>query len=180
MPVKANTIEDLADCYTFVVDPDGTCILHPRVPETEGQKPWDWCIEEDRAKCREAFVQACMFRKPQDGFEMRVMHEGRVLRLRLRLYPLDSEGARTGQVLCLFQRVFEGELTKRERHVLALVAGGADTSQVAEVLGITASTARDHVARIKKKLSIHHPEGFRLAAHHFGLAGTATGLDGGD
>ncbi|MEM8865411.1 MAG: LuxR C-terminal-related transcriptional regulator [Planctomycetota bacterium] len=172
MSVDSRTIEGLADCYTFVVDPDGTCILHPRVPDLVGTKPWDWCIEADKPKCRDAFVQACMFREEQSNLEVRVNFEDRVIRLSLRLFPLESgNGANSGQVLCLFHRIFEGELTKRERHVLALVAGGADSEQVAKVLGITASTARDHISRIKKKLSIHHPEGFRLAAHHFGLAG---------
>ncbi|MEM9185285.1 MAG: helix-turn-helix transcriptional regulator [Planctomycetota bacterium] len=179
MAVRSDTIEGLADCYTFVVDPDGKCVLHPRVPHLVGTRPWDWCIDADQEKCRTAFVQACMFREPQDGVEIRVMFEGRVIRLALRLYPLESEGSKSGQVLCLFHRVFEGELTKRERHVLALVAGGADASQVADVLGITASTARDHISRIKRKLSIHHPEGFRLAAHHFGLAGRVGGADAG-
>lgn len=163
--IDKRTIDQMADCYTFVVDPDGTCVLYPRLPELVGTRPWDWCILEDEPRCREAFVQACMFRKPQKGVELRVRYEGRVFRLSFRLYPLE-----TGQVLCLFHRIFDGDLTARQRHVLALVGGGADAGQVASALSISESTARDHIASIKRKLNIQHPEGFRLAAHHFGVA----------
>ena len=106
-----------------------------------------------------------MFRKEGLACEVRIIFEGRTVRLSFRLFPLDN-----GQVLCLFHRIFEGSLTQRERHVLVLVAGGAGAVQVAEVLGITASTARDHIAHIKRKLDIRNAEGFRLAALQFGLS----------
>lgn len=156
----------------MVVDADGTCVLNPRMPQLVGTRPWEWCVLEDQPRCREAFVQACMFRKDQPSFGVEVNHEGRVIRISMRLFPLE-----TGQVLCLFHRLFEGELTDRERHVLALVAGGASAPEVAQVLRITASTARDHIASIKRKLSIRHAEGFRLAAHHFGLSGRSGDRD---
>lgn len=177
MMLNQDTIKNLSDSYTFVVDSDGTCVLHPRRPDLVGSRPWEWCVEEDQAACRETFVQACMFRKEQHDVRLRMLFQGRSLKLSLTLYPLESSAGKTGQVLCLFRVIFEGDLTQRERHVLALLAGGADAPQVAEVLDITASTARDHIANIKRKLNIHHPEGFRLAAHHFDISGAAKAVE---
>ncbi len=164
MSIDSAAFKSLADCYAFVVSTDGTCVLNPLVPSLVGTRPWDWCVPDDAAACREAFVEACMFRKEELTIESRVKFEGRVVRLSFRLFPLE-----TGQVLCLFSRIFDGELSLRERHVLALLAGGAKPKQIATALGISQSTARDHIAAIKRKLSIKHTEGFRLAAHYFGL-----------
>jgi hypothetical protein len=171
MPFDKPTIENLAGHFSFVVDPDGTCVMSPRVPSLIGTRPWDWCVEEDKAACREAFIEACMFRQEEVSIKSRVRFEGRVIRLGFHLFPLA-----TGQVLCLFNRIFEGELSLRERHVLALMAGGAKAPQIAKVLRITQSTARDHIANIKRKLSIKHPEGIRLAAHYFDLSGGNPGM----
>lgn len=169
MPIDANNPEVFADTYAVVVDSEGTVILHPRYPDLVGTKPWEWAIEADRARCREYFVQACMFRHEQGPFEVSIRQDDDTYPIRFNLFPLDQ-----GQVLVLYTRVFTGTLTARERHVLVLVAGGASPAQIAEALGITSSTARDHIASLKKKLHIHHAEGFRMAAHHFGL-----GKDGG-
>lgn len=169
--IDDRVIDDLADSFSFVVDPDGTCVLYPRLPQLIGTQPWTWCAEEDQALCKQSFVDACMFRKEGIAFEARVLFEGRYLRLSFRLFPLD-----TGQVLCMFRRIFEGELSIRERHVLALLAGGASSPQIATALGITPSTARDHVANIKRKLNIRRREGFRLAAHFYGLHNGDSGV----
>ncbi|MEO0529554.1 MAG: helix-turn-helix transcriptional regulator [Planctomycetota bacterium] len=170
MPVASIETPSFADSYVLVVDPDGTCVLNPRVPETVGQKPWEWCVDDDREACRESFVRACMFREEVANFETRMRYKERVIRLRMRLFPLDRQ-ASGGQVLCVYHRVFDARLTPRERNVLALVAGGATNAQAATALGLSASTIRDYVAAIKRKLKIEQPEGFVMAAHHFGLAG---------
>lgn len=164
MPIDTSNPEGFADTNAYVVDSEGTIVLHPRYPDVVGTKPWDWAIEPDRARCREHYIQACMFRKEQEAFEVSIHYADETYPLRFNLFPLNE-----GQVLVLYTRVFKGSLTARERHVLVLVAGGASPSQIAEALGITASTARDHIASLKKKLHIHHADGFRMAAHHFGL-----------
>ncbi|TWT42937.1 helix-turn-helix domain-containing protein [Botrimarina hoheduenensis] len=167
MPLDSSSQASLAESYVLIVSADGTCVLHPRVPEYVGQKPWEWCTSEDSEACREAFVQACMFRK-ESQFITHMRYDGRIFKLSMHLYPL-GEG---GQVLCSYHRVFEGELTRRERHVLALIAGGADAKQTADALGISPSTVRDYIAGIKRKLHVVTQEGFTLAAHHFGLSRT--------
>ena len=45
-----------------------------------------------------------------------------------------------------------GQLTPREREVLALVAEGATNGQIAARLVITEDTAKSHVKRILRKL----------------------------
>lgn len=155
------------DYLSFVVDTDGTCVLNPFVPELVGGRPWEWCIPECRDHCREAFVSACMFRKMQHDIEVVLDYKGFPTPVTFQIYPLE-----TGQVLCLFKRRFSGKLTDRERHVLVLTAGGATSAEVGEALGISASTVRDYVGKIKQKLQIHAPAGLRLAARHYGLSGS--------
>jgi DNA-binding NarL/FixJ family response regulator len=46
----------------------------------------------------------------------------------------------------------DGQLTPREREVLALIAEGATNSQIAARLVITQDTAKSHVKRILRKL----------------------------
>jgi two-component system nitrate/nitrite response regulator NarL len=48
-----------------------------------------------------------------------------------------------------------GELSPREREVLALVARGAKTTAIAETLVISPETARTHIQNILTKLDIH-------------------------
>lgn len=170
MPIDPTNPTTLADSYVLVVSSDGTCVLNPRVPEAVGQSPWEWCIDEDRDACREAFVRACMFREEVPTFETRMRYNGRVVRLGMRLYPLDRNDS-AGQVLCVYHRVFDAELTPRERNVLALVAGGASPKETAKALGVSDSTVRDHIAAIKRKLRIETAEGFALAGRHYGLTG---------
>ncbi|HLL78934.1 MAG TPA: response regulator transcription factor [Ktedonobacteraceae bacterium] len=47
-----------------------------------------------------------------------------------------------------------GELTEREREVLALVARGYTNKQIAEALVVTEKTARNHVSHILEKLGM--------------------------
>lgn len=169
MPLDPHDPTTLADSYVLVVSSDGTCVLSPRFPEAVGAKPWDWCVPEDRDACREAFVRACMFREGSSGFETRMRYHGRVVRVAMKLFPLDATAG--GQVLCTYHRVFDAELTPRELNVLALVAGGATPKQAADALGVTASTVRDHVASVKRKLRIDSPEGLVNAGRHYGLVG---------
>ncbi|MEN0112164.1 MAG: helix-turn-helix transcriptional regulator [Planctomycetota bacterium] len=165
----------LADSYVLVVASDGTCVLSPRAPEAVGGKPWDWCIEEDRERCREAFVRACMFREAVAGFETRMRYKDRVVRIAMKLFPLDAAGG--GQVLCTYHRVFDAVLTPRERNVLALVAGGATPKEAADALGVSPSTVRDYVASLKRKLRIDTPEGLINAGRHYGLVGAGRHAD---
>lgn len=48
-----------------------------------------------------------------------------------------------------------GDLTRREREVLALVSHGLSDSDIAEKLGLTRSTVRNHVATLYSKIGVH-------------------------
>jgi DNA-binding NarL/FixJ family response regulator len=47
------------------------------------------------------------------------------------------------------------ELTRREREILRLLAGGANTRVMAERLHVSPATVRNHVQNIFGKLSVH-------------------------
>jgi len=168
MPIDLDNTPSLLDNHAFVVDPDGTCVLHTQLASLEGEKPWDWCVTADRPGCREWFVRSCMFRERTERFECRMRYRGREIRVSMRLFPLGGgRGCGSGQVLCTYHRVFDAELTARERNVLSLIAAGASTHQAAETLSLSPSTVRDYVASLKKKLRVDSPQGFAAAARHY-------------
>jgi DNA-binding NarL/FixJ family response regulator len=60
-----------------------------------------------------------------------------------------------------------GELTEREREVLALVARGYTNKQIADALVVTEKTARNHVSHILEKLSLsRRSEAAAFAVEH--------------
>jgi len=66
-------------------------------------------------------------------------------------------------------------LTRRERQVLALLADGIPTAEVAARLGISALTVQSHVKNVLAKLGVHSKmEAVRLAWRD-GLAGISAG-----
>ena len=46
------------------------------------------------------------------------------------------------------------ELTEREREILALIAHGRSNEQIAEQLGVSIKTVRNHVSTIFSKLQV--------------------------
>jgi DNA-binding NarL/FixJ family response regulator len=70
-----------------------------------------------------------------------------------------------------------GRLTRRERQVLSLLAGGADNDRIAQALVISPETARTHVQHVLSKLGMHS----RLAVAAFvvsnGLTEELTAVD---
>jgi RNA polymerase sigma factor (sigma-70 family) len=59
------------------------------------------------------------------------------------------------------------QLTAREREVLQALAAGLDTKEIAQLLGITISTARIHMTNILSKLGVHtRVQALVLAARH--------------
>lgn len=53
-------------------------------------------------------------------------------------------------------RAGEDDLTEREREVLRLLAGGRSDSAIAEALGLSRNTVRNHVARVYAKTGAHN------------------------
>ena len=62
-----------------------------------------------------------------------------------------------------------GELTEREREVLALVAGGMSNDEIATHLVISPATARTHVSRIITKLHARDRAQLVVLAYESGL-----------
>lgn len=62
-----------------------------------------------------------------------------------------------------------GELTRRERKVAALVAEGHTNSEIAEVLGLSPTTAKWHVSQILQKLGLRGRVQLAVYAREHGL-----------
>ena len=68
-----------------------------------------------------------------------------------------------------------GELTDREREVVALVAGGLSNDEIAETLFISRATARTHVSRAMTKLGARDRAQLVVAAYESGLVSPRAG-----
>jgi DNA-binding CsgD family transcriptional regulator len=149
-----------AGYIVVVVGRDGRVIHNPQHPETRGEFPWDWCWnEDDRARWREAFINACMFRLLQPDVPISLRINEKLFEYRSWLEPTGDE-----LVICRLVRSFPQVLSEQERAVLALVAGGASNTDIARALGIQSATVRSHIASMRKKLKVRRPEGLLLAA----------------
>jgi DNA-binding NarL/FixJ family response regulator len=67
--------------------------------------------------------------------------------------------------------VTSDELTEREREVLALVAEGKRDKQIAAILGIGESTAKNHVSNILSKLMVQNRTEAAAKGYALGLIG---------
>ena len=69
-----------------------------------------------------------------------------------------------------------GELTDREREVVALVAGGLSNEEIATELYISPATARTHVSRAMIKLNARDRAQLVVLAYESGLVQARRGL----
>ncbi len=65
-----------------------------------------------------------------------------------------------------------GELTSREREVLALVASGLTNAEIAKTLQLSPLTAKTHVSRILRKLGARDRVQLVVIAYQSGIAGS--------
>jgi DNA-binding CsgD family transcriptional regulator len=149
-----------AGYIVVVVGRDGSVIHNPQHPQTRGEYPWDWCWDADeRRRWRDAFIEACMFRRAQAEIPVSLRIHDKLFEYRTWLEPTGDD-----LVVCRLVRCFGQVLTEQERAVLALVAGGASNMEIARALGIQSATVRSHIASMRRKLNVRRPEGLLLAA----------------
>ena len=149
-----------AGYVVLVVARDGTCLYSPNLTDLVDRHPWELCWEESgRARLKEAFVEACMFRRRQEAVPV-------ALRIKHRSYDFEAWLDPTGLelVICRMVRVFTSTLSRREKDVLSLVAGGASNAEISRLLGTQESTIRSHLKKMREKLGVTRPEGLLLAA----------------
>ncbi|MEM6655606.1 MAG: LuxR C-terminal-related transcriptional regulator [Planctomycetota bacterium] len=158
----AATLEDpqAAGYAVLVVARDGRCLYSPNVEGLVDAFPWELCWEsEGREKLREAFVQACMFRRRQQGVAASLRIGERAYDFEVTLEPTGSE-----LVIGRLVRVFASRLSRREKDILSLVAGGASNAEISRLLGAEEGTIRSHLRNMREKLGVARPEALLLAA----------------
>lgn len=117
-----------------------------------GKRPWEFCIDDDAETCKTAFARIAA------GIEVAPFNvcldlEGCPYRYQLTLVNTTCEQA---PVIALCQW-FDGRvdlLTPRELEVGRLTAEGLTSKEIAERLGIGASTVDTHRHRIEHKLGL--------------------------
>jgi len=67
------------------------------------------------------------------------------------------------------------DLSKREREVLEFVCGGLDDRGIAEQLGLTANTVRNHVSRLYAKIGVNRRSAAVIWARERGIGGRTGG-----
>lgn len=149
-----------AGYLVLVVARDGTCLYSPNLTAFVDRYPWDLCWEEKgKSRLREAFIEACMFRRRQEAVPAPLRIGDRSFDFEAWLDPTGAE-----LVICRMVRVFANVLSPREKDVLSLVAGGASNAEISRLLGTRESTVRAHLKKMRQKLGVTRPEGLLLAA----------------
>lgn len=167
--MEKSNVDYTAGYIVVVVRRDGRVVHNPQHPETCGEYPWDWCWNnDDRARWRDAFIEACMFRRTQADVPVSLRINDKLFEYHTWLEPTGDE-----LVVCRLLRTFPQILTSQERAVLSLVAGGTSNTEIARALKIKSATVRSHIAAMRRKLHVRRPEGLLLAALQMGVAAEA-------
>jgi DNA-binding CsgD family transcriptional regulator len=159
-----STLVLLLDCRATIL-----WIGDPKLnnPQVIGTSIWEWHAEDEREQIRSAYARAITLGETQ-SFESTASWDGSPKRFHCRI-----EQSNTGDVAAVSQmnEVSHTDvgLTRRERQVLALLAQDCSTQQIAERLGIVASTVETHRTHLRKKLGVRSTAGLVRFAFEIGL-----------
>lgn len=156
----ADRCEHAAAYAVIVVSREGRCLYSPNLPGLADAYPWELCWDhEGMERLREAFVDACMFRRRRTDVSASLRVNERCYEFRVWLDPAGDD-----LVIGRLVRRFGETLTSREREVLTLVAGGASNGEIARLLHTSEATIRAHLKNMRDKLGVTRSEGLLLAA----------------
>ncbi len=144
----------------IVVARDGRCLYSPNLEGLIDAFPWELCWDADgMTRLREAFIDACMFRRRRHDVATSLRIGERCYDFRVWLDPAGED-----LVIGRLVRRFGESLSPREREVLSLVAGGAANAEISRLLGTSEATVRSHLKNMRDKLGVARNEGLLLAA----------------
>lgn len=157
----AGAREEHAAAYAvIVVGREGRCRFSPNLPGLVDAYPWELCWDANgMAGLREAFIDACMFRRRRHDVPASLRVGERCYEFRVWLDPAGDD-----LVIGRLIRRFGETLSPREREVLSLVAGGAANAEIARLLGASEATIRSHLKNMRDKLGVSRSEGLLVAA----------------
>lgn len=160
-PAPAEASAEHAAAYAvIVVGRDGRCRFSPNLPGLVDAYPWELCWDAQAvAQLREAFIDACMFRRRRHDVPASLRIGERCYNFRVWLDPAGDD-----LVIGRLVRRFGETLSPREREVLSLVAGGAANAEIARLLNASEATIRSHLKNMRDKLGVSRSEGLLIAA----------------
>jgi PAS domain S-box-containing protein len=152
----------------YVIDPDGILVwLNPAaeklVGDARGRRFTEVVAPTDRPRARDEFTKKIIGTVPVTDAGVHVLRpDGSEARIEISSAPL-RDGHRIVGVFGLVSRppvtparaTTHPKLTPREVEVLRMLAQGASTDQIAEVLHIARETVRNHVRSMLRKLGVH-------------------------
>lgn len=134
-------------------------------------------VAEDRQRFREQFMQALLAGEPRELDFRLDTRDGGVVRAEASSAPLFEDGSVVGMFGIVITRenskyvppAPQVHLTPRQHAVLVELGHGCSTSQIAQRLGITDETVRNHVRGILRRLDVHTRLQAVVRAHQLGL-----------
>jgi PAS domain S-box-containing protein len=153
---------------SYIIDKSGTIAwVNPAaerlVGDVRGRRFTEVVTVEDRPRAREAFARKILGKEKVTDAEVELHGpDGRQLSVEVSSVPL-REGHQIVGVFGLLARPPtapkssrpHARLTKRQREVLAMLAHGMSTRQIAEELHLSKETVRNHVRGILSALDVH-------------------------
>jgi PAS domain S-box-containing protein len=133
-------------------------------------------VPEDRQRFREEYLNTLTRGEPRDlSVRFRAL-DGRVHSTEVSSAPLIEDGRIVG-IFGVFhpepddsyELPHQVQLTPRQQQVLAEIARGCSTAEIAKLLGISTETVRNHVREILLRLDVHSRLQAVVRAHELGL-----------
>jgi DNA-binding CsgD family transcriptional regulator len=148
---------------TLLVDRQARVLCAAPWPQMIGLHPWEFCWDEGVQQAwREAFVEACMFRRRSRTVSVSLRIDEREQRFEATVQPIGMGHTCEALAVCYLASHaalgIERLLSPAEADVWLLVTRGLNNKRVARELGISPATVRAHLASIRQKLGVERME----------------------
>jgi DNA-binding CsgD family transcriptional regulator len=173
---------DLLGAPTTLFDPQGSWIASNRAAvegDLVAHRFGDMMPPYVREASRSQFARCVELAEPVQFETLIVAASGEEAPVWLRLLPLSADHRVVGvlvvayetaeETLVLSERTSTPTLTRRQHEILTLLAAAHSTTEIAERLGLSRETVRNHVRALLKELDAHSRLEAVVSAERLGL-----------